>query len=453
MGLTISLDGFSFQLDEQTNSHYLQRENLLRDLEKYSKSFFDSSNLEEILVNDTTFANPTWITLGTNIDKIKQQAEKYKQKWDHLIIGNGGSVEPAWAIYKALLESDAKKRFVLVDSPNPDDLVMSVTQRAKNKILKNNTIVYAVSKSGNTLNVILQTLTFMKEGYTIVPITENKPSTLRDITERANLEVIEHTNVGGRFTGNQPNTIIPLYALAMDSKPLVNELDNFIKAINEMGQKIRPDVPLKQNIAKKIALLLYKAELAGYNEIYMPIYSKKLMGAAGLVTQLVHESYGKNLSGQTILVMEGPECQHHTNQRFFGGQRNMVGIFVGVENYNNEIVADVSEFEDTDLKGIGELKALQGSKFSDLLKYERMGAYMNAKSAGIPIIDIVLDSVDGDSVGKFMGLMQGVVMYSAFLRGNKWEDQPAVEDSKNKTIELCMSKNPVFEYRSSSIRV
>lgn len=445
MGLTIRLDGFSFKLDEQINSHYLQRKNLLRDLEKCSKSFFDSSNLEEVLVNDTIFANPTWITLGTNIDKIKQQAEKYKRELNHILIGNGGSVEPALAIYKALLESDAKKRFILLDSPNPDDLAMRVTQRTKNKILRDNTVVYAVSKSGNTLNVILQTLDFIKNGYTIVPITENKPSALKSIADRINLEIIEHTNVGGRFTGNQPNSLIPLYALAMNDELLVNELDNFVKAINNMGQKIRPDIPLEQNIAKKIALLLYRAELVGYNEMYMPIYSKRLMGLAGIIRQQVHETYGKNGSGQTILVVEGPECQHHTNQRFFGGQKNMIGILVGVENYDNEVVADVSGFEDVNLKDIGKLRGVGGLKFSDLLKYERLGVYETAKEKHMPIIDIMLDKVGGNNVGMFMGLMQGIVMYSAFLRGSRWDDQPAVEDSKNNTIKMCIGRIPIKE--------
>lgn len=451
MGLNILLDDFEVKLNEGLSSKYEQRKQALESLEHFSKAFFDERNLDEVVIEETPFANPTWVTLSTNLDYIKQQAEKYCRKINHIIIGNGGSIEPALAIYRALIESFGKAKLIPVDSSNPDDECVRAIN-TKGEINKHNAVVYAISKSGNTLNTILQALVFMKAGYTVVPITDNKPSTLKSITDIKEMEFIEHTDVGGRFTANQPNALVPVYAAAMHND-IEASIDDFVKGLNEIAQVVRPNIPINENIAKQIALLLYKAELAGYNEIYMPVYSKKLMGLTGIITQQVHETYGKNDSGQTILAVEGPECQHHTNQRFFGGQKNMVAILVGVENYDNEVIADVSGFEDVDLKNIGKLGSLQKLKFSDLLKYERLGVYETAKEKHMPIMDIVLDRADGNSVGKFMGLIQGIVMYSAFLRGNRWEDQPAVEDSRNKTIEMSVSRKAISVYSSDVIRV
>jgi glucose-6-phosphate isomerase len=298
-------------------------------------------------------------------------------------------------------------------------------------------MVYGVSKSGNTLNVILQIIAFMNAGYEIVPITQDKDSALRSIIKKKNLDFIEHTDVGGRFTINQPNALVPVYAAALHNR-VEKSIEDFVKSINKSAKKILPTVPINKNPARQIALLLFKAELAGYSEIYMPIYSKDLMGIGNLITQLVHESYGKKEKGQTILAMEGPECQHHTNQRFFGGPKNMLGILIGIKNYQHEIKVNIKDLSDVSIKGIGKLGEMNHLKFSDLMYYERQGVYQTAVEKNFPIISIDLERLDGKSVGEFIALIQGVVMYSAFLRGYRWDDQPAVEDSKRKTIQMAL---------------
>ena len=36
----------------------------------------------------------------------------------------------------------------------------------------------------------------------------------------------------------------------------------------------------------------------------------------------MHESFGKDKLGQSYFGGQGPEMQHHTSQRFFGGRKN-----------------------------------------------------------------------------------------------------------------------------------
>lgn len=444
MGLNILTKDFIVDLEQQEELLYNARVNALLELEEKSKAFFGADAPNEVNIQGTTFAQPTWITLGTDAKKIKEEASKYGDKTNHLVVGNGGSVEPAMAIFNSLVEPFGDAKVYPVNSPNPDESVIrAITEDGL--FDKEDTIVYGVSKSGNTLNIVLQILGFMHAGYTVVPITQPTPSALKSIIDAKSLSFVVHTNVGGRFTANQPNALVPVYAAAIKNGVEKN-VEVFITSLNEMAKTVRPDVPTEKNPAKQIALLLYRAELAGFMDIYMPIYSKRLMGTGGLITQIVHESYGKHGTGQTIVTMEGPECQHHSNQRFFGGPMSMVGMLVGVKNYSAELEAHTSEFADVDIKGIGKLGALDGLKFSELLKYERQGVYETAVEDGIPVLDIVLDKVDGDSVGKFTALMQGVVMYSAFLRGTRWDDQPSVEASKKKTIEMALSgKAPSYE--------
>ncbi len=443
MGLTVALTGFKVDLETLGECAYYNGVNALIKLAKASRAFQDDAR--EVIVGDTVFANPTWITLGTDLAAIKERASRYRSRKNQAIIANGGSLEPAMAIYTALLEK-GQATVWNVDSPNPDDPAIAAMIHPTNEFSRKNSYLYAVSKSGETLNVILQALKFMASGFDVVPITDDKQSTLRTVIDRAGLDFIAHTDVGGRFTSNQPNSLIPLYAAAFysdaadPSAAYAEHLDDFVAGLNSAAQRFAPAIPAEDNLAKKLALALYRAELAGYCEIYMPTYSKRLMGSAGITTQLFHETFGKGGKGQTLLAMEGPECQHHTNQRFFGGYPNMMGLLVGVRNYaepGEGLCADVSGYEDLKVKGIGSLGSMHGMSFADLMQFERLGVYDAAKEKGIPVIDITLDRVDGDSLGKYMALMQAVAMYSAFLRGARWEDQPAVEDSKVRTVQMA----------------
>ena len=79
---------------------------------------------------------------------------------------------------------------------------------------------------------------------------------------------------------------------------LAGEIDAAFASAHE---KLNTSAPLSGNMAKRLALELWRAERAGYTEVFMPVYAHALSGAGELIVQLVHESYCKAGRGQTIL--------------------------------------------------------------------------------------------------------------------------------------------------------
>ena len=199
-----------------------------------------------------------------------------------------------------------------------------------------NTLVVPVSKSGNTENVIQETALLMERGYPALAITSSGPSKLASMVAAANLDTFPHPDqVGGRFTAAQNNALLPL-AMLHGNTALAGEIDAAFAAAH---QKLRSAAPLSENMAKHLALELWRAENAGYTEVFMPIYAHALSGVGELIVQLVHESYCKGGRGQTILWAGAPESQHHTNQRYFGGRENVVGLSLCVGSFSGGCTA------------------------------------------------------------------------------------------------------------------
>lgn len=302
--------------------------------------------------------------------------KKCKQK-NIIVIGNGGSINNIIAIHNALKHKTKKKLYIIDSTENLDQY----------KSLKNSLLI-SISKSGSTANVIYSTKKLMKYHKTL--IISSKNSILHKLAEKNKLMFFPHPNVGGRYTAAHDNTLLPisiLFSLKL-AKKLRKDFDSTYKLLK------------KNNIAKKIANMLYDAETKGYTEVFMPIYSKSLMGVGKLIRQLNHETYCKHQKGLTFLIADAPECQHHTNQRFFGGRKNIVLFSIKLE---------------------------QSSKDGKFLNLEHQGVFDTAVKKNIPSACLTLKL---DEIAKLIALWQFIVIYSAALRKVNPYDQPAVEESK-----------------------
>ena len=255
----------------------------------------------------------------------------------------------------------------------------------------------------------------MERGYPALAITSSGPSKLAAMVAEANLDTYPHPDdVGGRFTAAQNNALLPLAMLEGDTK-LAGEID---VAFADAHEKLKVSSPLSENMAKHLALELWRAEQAGYTEVFMPIYAHALSGAGELIVQLVHESYCKAGRGQTILWAGAPESQHHTNQRYFGGRENIVGLSICVGSFG----------EDEALAG--------GVTCTEFLHLEHAGVVAEAESRGTPHMALTLDSLSVADVCGLIALWQWAAVYGGLLRGVNPFDQPAVEGSKQATLEM-----------------
>ena len=334
-----------------------------------------------------------------------------------VVVGNGGSIRNVWALYLAFFERGFSRKLHLLDGTDMSGLFGELL-RGDGAFDPENTLVVPVSKSGSTENVIQETALLMERGYPALAITSSGPSKLAEMVAAAKLDTYPHPDqVGGRFTAAQNNALLPL-AMLHGNTALAGEIDTAFAAAH---QKLRSAAPLSENMAKHLALELWRAENAGYTEVFMPIYAHALSGLGELIVQLVHESYCKGGRGQTILWAGAPESQHHTNQRYFGGRENIVGLSICVGNFQ----------EDARLAG--------GVSCTEFLQMEHAGVVTEAESRGTPHMVLTLDSLDAAEVCSLIALWQWAAVYGGLLRGVNPFDQPAVEGSKGATLEMFES--------------
>ena len=193
-----------------------------------------------------------------------------------------------------------------------------------------------------------------------------------------------------------------------------------------MHKELKPGTP---NKASKLAEELFEVEKQGYDEVLTPFYSTRLFGFYPLLVQLMHESVCKNGEGQTFFGDLGPEYQHHTNQRMFGGKQNIVPMFIESTHEHAEIEVP-EDIQDIELR-THQLGEFGGKTYEASLKAESEGVKQALDEKGRPRIELKLEELSYRSTGRFMAFLQYLAVYSSWLRDVDPFNQPNVEKSKN----------------------
>ena len=141
--------------------------------------------------------------------------KKFKKNSDYRIIGIGGSSLGTKAIYD-FLKYKIKKNFTFIDNLNSNYF----------KSKKNYTNLI-VSKSGNTLETIVNSNIILKKGDKNIFITENKKSYLYLYAQKLKADIVHHNNfIGGRFSVLSEVGMLP--AELMGLKPESFKRFNFL---------------------------------------------------------------------------------------------------------------------------------------------------------------------------------------------------------------------------------
>jgi glucose-6-phosphate isomerase len=387
----------------------------------------NSQEIRKISERISGIEKPPFATHEPNFREIKSLAGKYRKKRNVIILGNGGSINNIIAFHGSLKQYVKDKNVYMVRTMEP-----SYLKEIRDRCPKKDTLVVPVSKSGTNICPLEGMLYF--SGYDMLFITSLDRGVLIEISKKHNIDVMEHPDIGGRFTGRTSCPFGPAELLGIP----ITEIN---KGALSMYKSCDPDVPLKKNPAKQLAVLLYSLEKKGYIEIFCPIYSVYLSSFSMLIIQLMHESVCKNGQGQTILCEMGPEIQHHTTQRFFGGKKNMVGVFVVVDKHD-ESSAKISvqkDLRDIPLRN-GSLGDLDGLNLSRALKYEFEGVHSHAIHDRIPNVVISVSEITPRTVGEFLAFWQYVAMYSSAIRGVNPYNQPEVEYAKDVSFRMIRKK-------------
>ena len=371
-----------------------------------------SSNIK--IINDIITQNSIILKYLINNSKFEFKFKKFKKFKTILIIGMGGSILGAKAIYD-FLKHKTKKNFIFID--NLDENYLKSIKK-NNNLSKSLFII--ISKSGNTIETISNTYffkSFLKSKNTII-LTENKNSFLRNLAKEKKFNFLEHKKfIGGRYSVLSEVGMLPAYLMGFKVENFKKNLGKFIynkKIILSSANLINK---LKIKNAKILVFFNYVPELNNF------LYWSQ---------QLFAESLGKNKKGFIPVISNAPKDHHSLLQLYLDGPKDKVFYIVSSSKRGN--LKTKSDFFNDNVQ------YLRKKKYNNIKDSQKNAFLRVLKNKKIPFREINIQKFNEDTIGKlFLQFIMETIFLGKLINVNPF-DQPAVEEVKVLTKKILVSK-------------
>ena len=399
-----------------------------------------------------------WRDLPYNQDQVVEDILEYaawaKGEFDaFVVLGIGGSALGPIALQPALNhpyynELPVEKRggwpkFYVADNVDPERLVYLFQTIDPAKTLFNVT-----SKSGGTSEtmsqfMIIKSMLEEKLGKEeaakhIVCTTDAEKGNLRPICDQEGYKsFVIPAGVGGRFSELTPVGLLPAAMTGIDIKEL-------LAGAAYMDEQCKEEDTYR-NIGHMYGILSYLAMKQGKNIQVMMPYADSLKYMADWFAQLWAESLGKKynndgqevFAGQTPVKALGVTDQHSQVQLYAEGPFDKMIVFLGVDQYREEIVIPKIYGE------IPSLGFLGGASHSQLIQTEQMATEYALLKAGKMNMTLTVPQVNAFTMGELLYLFEVATAFAGELLQINAFDQPGVEGGKNATY--AMFGRPGYE--------
>ncbi len=335
----------------------------------------------------------------------KKTISKFKNFINYRVIGMGGSSLGTQAIYD-FLEHKIKKKFEFLDN------LKSHTKKNKKKRYLN----LIISKSGNTIETIVNTNIFVQKKNKNIFITENKKNYLHTLAKKFKSEVIHHNNfIGGRYSVLSEVGMLPAELMDLDSHKF-KQLNNLIKNKNYLN-----------SLVNNVDQILYFAKRKKFNSIIIN-YDEKSSNLFNWYQQLVAESLGKKGLGILPIVSNMPKDNHSVMQLYLDGFKNNFFTFFYVKEKNSLKINNSQ---------ILQMQSYLKNKDIDHIVYAQKQATENVfKNKKIPFRSFEILKRDENTLGElFTFFILETILLGRALKINPF-DQPAVELIKTETKKI-----------------
>lgn len=333
----------------------------------------------------------------------KKIISKYKKFSNIRIIGMGGSVLGAEAIYH-FLKNKVKKKLTFVNNLN------SNADYFKDKNINLNLVI---SKSGNTLETIANASALIKSKDSNIIITEDKDSYLNDLAIKLKAEIFEHKNyVGGRYS--------VLSEVGMLPAELMNLSEDKFKQFNSLIK----NKTFINNLVNNVAATLNLIKNGKYTSVILN-YDEQSENLFKWYQQLIAESLGKKAKGLLPVISSMPKDNHSLMQLYLDGPKKSFYTFFNVLDnkhvkVNNKNILIRKKY----LKN----KSIEQIKQSQMLATEKV-----FKIKKIPFRSFRILKRNEKSLGElFCFFILEAILLGRALNVNPF-DQPSVELIKQET--------------------
>ena len=333
--------------------------------------------------------------------------KKYRNSKNFRIIGMGGSTLGTQTIYD-FLKNKIKKKFLFIDN-------LQVTKKKNNKEKFTNLIV---SKSGNTIETIVNFNFLIKKKDKNIFITENKKSYLYLLAEKLKAEIIHHNNyIGGRYSVLSEVGMLPAELMGLNPNNF-KQFDALIKNKNFMNSLIK-------NVSSTIDFIKKKK----FNSIIIN-YDERSENLFKWYQQLVAESLGKNKKGLLPIVSTMPKDNHSVMQLYLDGFENNFFTFFYVHENKSEKINNTHILHSQSY--------LKNKNLSDITFAQKKATENVFIKKKIPFRSFEIKKRDEKTLGElFCFFILETILVGKSLDLNPY-DQPAVELIKKETKNLLI---------------
>ena len=381
---------------------------------KSSKKLIEEINNKKILAIDIV-NNTDDLKIINNYSK---QISKYKKL---LVLGVGGSSLGA----KTICALKNQKKIDFIESIDPNTIINQLSLIDYKK-----TFFLVVSKSGETVETICQTLVILEEikkrkiknfSQQFLFITESVENSLAKIALKIKAKIeFCSAKISGRYSCFSIIGLLPAEVIGVNIKKIRSGakkiLDNFLLNPNEVALSTAIHLNLYEKGFKNNVIIPYIDVLKNYNKWYRQLWA---------------ESLGKNSFGSTPINSMGTVDQHSQLQLYLEGVRDKFFTFIILNKQN----------QDLKIKDLNNIKTLFGNKkLSEIIKIEHNSTIETLDQKKIPLRIIELSKIDEEVLGGLMMQMFLETIITAYCKNINPFDQPAVEFRKDLAKKLLNKK-------------
>ena len=334
----------------------------------------------------------------------KKSISKFKKNKYYRLIGMGGSILGTQAIYD-FLNNKIKKNFSFIDNLKPF--------RQKNKKKYTNLIV---SKSGNTIETIVNANILISKKDKNLFITENNPSYLYLLAEKLKAEIIHHNNyIGGRYSVLSEVGMLPAELMGLNPNKF-KQLNSIIK-----------NKKFLNSLTSSVASSLYFIKQNKFNSIIIN-YDENSENLFKWYQQLVAESLGKAGKGILPIVSTMPRDNHSVMQLYLDGFKNNFYTFFYVSGDKSGSINNSSILYSKNY--------LKNKNLNNIIFAQKEATENVFRKKNIPFRSFEIKKRDEKTLGElFCFFILETILIGKALNINPF-DQPAVELIKKETKKL-----------------
>ena len=331
----------------------------------------------------------------------KSFLNKIKKNKNYRLLGMGGSTLGSQAIYQ-FFENTVKNNFEFIDN----------LQSKKNFNKKKYTNLI-ISKSGNTIETIVNANILIKKKDANFFITENKKNYLHLLAKQLKADVIEHNNfIGGRYSVLSEVGMLPAELMGLKSKNFrqFNSLVKSKKFIN--------------NLINNVASTIYFIKKRKFNSVIIN-YDERSENLFKWYQQLISESLGKNNKGLLPIVSTMPKDNHSVMQLYLDGFKNNFYTFFIVREKSSEKIDNKNILKSHNF--------LKNKKISDIVYAQKKATETVFKKKNLPFRSFEIRERNEKTLGElFCFFILETILLGRSLNVDPF-DQPAVELIKTET--------------------